>query len=137
MAAALPTFITSVPYKYRNYYRIPTATIALLQKNILPTEQIVICPDARAIYDTSLISALTGARPLLAHPVQIDLMYGETVTKERESEIKRLFSSLDQIQSAELKQFMADKKIRTALCSKKNNSIAADALVLFQPSVIQ
>ncbi|MBP7774233.1 hypothetical protein KA078_00415 [Candidatus Woesebacteria bacterium] len=129
VAAALPTFITSVPYKYQKHYLIPVQTVAAVQSALSPTQKVIICPEARAVYDTSLISALTGARPILAHPVQVELMYGQ-IYKENESDIKRIFSSAANTHTAELEQYMKDNEIQTALCLQKNDSIAVDSLII-------
>lgn len=129
VAAALPTFVTSVPYKYQKHYLIPAQTVAAVQSALSPTQKIIICPEARAIYDTSLISALTGARPILAHPVQVELMYGQ-IYKENESDIKRIFSSAANTHAAELEQYMKDNEIQTAVCLHKNDSITVDSLII-------
>lgn len=129
MATALPTFVTSVPYKYQKHYLIPAQTVAILQSALSPSQKVIICPEARAIYDTSLISALTGARPILAHPVQVELMYGQ-IYKENESAIKRIFSSAANTHTTELEQYMKDYQIQIAVCLQKNDSIAVDSLII-------
>ncbi len=126
---SVPTFFTTVPYKYQKRFTIPQNFIDKLTMNVHEQDRVIICANARSIYDTSLISALTGARPLLAHPVQIELMYGSLI-KEKEDTLHRVFSTMSDLHSAHLNQLIKDNEIKYALCLQKNDDLTATSLIV-------
>lgn len=130
--ASVPTFFTTVPYKYQKRYVIPQDFITALTSQVQATDRVIVCAQSEKMYNTSLVSALTGARPLLAHPVQIELMYGKKVL-EMESDLRRVFPGIDALTSSQLHQTMKDKSIKYALCLKDAGLLEARSLQLVSP----
>lgn len=81
VALAVPTVVSVAKIKYFEPEVIPADELLMLEK-IKPNDLVVVDPRSNTYFQTSMVSAITGARIVYANPVQLELFDLDDIERE-------------------------------------------------------